>query len=282
MDNEIDSYGEKETNDDTNPLHAELTPVCSFGSTRDRDPNTIGKPKKVIHDFKHPFYIQITDDGRVFLSEYGTNLVHLLDQNGNRLKKFAIPVGQATGIFVKGNVLYVTNHRKEIYIFDANTAHLLGVKFAKEPVAIAIDENDLMYVTEWRTGILQVFHRDGRKSHTMSTGGKGRYLRKIQFDMSGNVVVPVFHSKLIHVFSKSGDRRNQFIVPFVRYGEGLFIDSKGRMYLTDRGLGKVHILDKSGKLIKTIHGFKGASDVAIAPDGTVWVVDFVGHRIFLY
>lgn len=67
--NEIDSYEKEQIEDNT--LHVESCPG-PVDSTCDRDPNTIGNSKKVISGFRYPFYIQITDDGRVYLTEYGS------------------------------------------------------------------------------------------------------------------------------------------------------------------------------------------------------------------
>ena len=45
----------------------------------------------------------------------------------------------------------------------------------------------------------------------------------------------------------------------------------------------VYILNSSGTVIKKFQSdAKGASDAVIAPDGTLWVVDFNGNAIYLY
>lgn len=266
---------------------------CSLGMLRSRDIYTIGsEPKFTILGYNLPFYMELTNDGRVFLTEYNTSYVHIIDQRGKHLNKFSIPKGRPTGLALNGDLVYVTNHIEEIYIFDANNGKLLGLKNASKPVALAFDENGLMYETEWTTGKINVYHRDGRKSHTITVPGKGNvYLRKIQFDSKGDLYIPQYYSSTIHIYSKSGDFQRKITVPGVKAAEGLFIDSKGLIYLTDRSTygkkedkkGKVIIMDASGKVLKTIQGhFKGVSDVAVAPDGTLWVVDYLGHRIYQY
>ena len=43
------------------------------------------------------------------------------------------------------------------------------------------------------------------------------------------------------------------------------------------------LLNSSGTVIKKFQSAaKGASDAVIAPDGTLWVVDFEGNAIYLY
>ena len=69
---------------------------------------------KTITGFQRLFYIQIVGN-EVFLTEYGTQYVHVLDvHTGSRLRKFAIPVGHnPAGLFVKGNRVLVTDQNRE-------------------------------------------------------------------------------------------------------------------------------------------------------------------------
>ena len=155
---------------------------------------------KVIGGFTRPFHIHITCD-RAFLTEYGTKYVHILNLHGARLGKFRIPSGSPTGIFVKGNKVLVTTHRREIYIFSTS-GKPLGVQYAHSTVGIALDYNDLLYVTEWGTGRINIFNRDGTKSHSMTTGRRG-HLRKIFIDDKGNIFVGDHFARTIYVFNKS-------------------------------------------------------------------------------
>ena len=141
-----------------------------------------------------------------------------------------------------------------------------------------------MYATEWSTGRIQVFNRDGTKSHSISLGKAG-YLRKIQFDKEGNLYVGDFYANAIIVFSKCGNIIKTIQVPQrINFVEGIHINGDN-LYVTERrrGRGKVIVMSIStGKVTKTIHGLVGASDVAVAPDGSLWVVDFEGNSIRIY
>ena len=238
---------------------------------------------KVVHGYSRPFYIQIVGK-EVYFTEYGRRYIHVLNLHGQRIRSFAIPSGNPTGLFVKGNKVLVTNHRREIYSFTTS-GKLLGVQYAYEPVGIALDQHDLMYVTEWRTGRIAVFNSDGTPSHSISIGRRG-YLRKIQFDKNGNLYVGVHFAKAIYHFNKCGKVLRKIHVN-LSYIEGITIDpyDDRYIYVTERrnGHGKVLKLRiKDGVVIKTIHGLRGASDVAMAPDGKLWVVDFEGNAIKIY
>ena len=238
---------------------------------------------KVIHGYSRPFYIQIVGK-EVYLTESGKKDIHVLNLQGQKLRSFAIPSGNPTGLFVKGNKVLVTNHRREIYSFTTS-GKLLGVQYAHQPLGIALDQYDLMYVTEWKTGRIAVFNSDGTPSHSMGIGRRG-HLRKIQFDKDGNLYVGDFYAKTIYHFNKCGKVLRKIRVNLSSI-EGITIDpyDDRYLYVTERrkGHGKVLKLRiKDGVVIKTIHGLQGASDVAVAPDGKLWVVDFEGNAIRIY
>ena len=245
---------------------------------------TVTECYKTITGYNGPFYIQIVGN-EVFLTEHGTKYVHVLDlKTGSSLRKFAIPVGRTTGLFVKGNRVLVTNHERETYSFSLN-GDLFGVHYSHQPVGVAVDYNGLMYTTEWTTGKINVFNIDGTKSHVISIGST--YPRKIQFDKQGNLYVGAHYSKAVFVYNRRGSLIRKISVPIISFMEGIHIDPYDDtiMYVTDRtkGAGKViKVKIATGKVIKTYSGFTGASDVAVAPDGKLWIMDLIGNSIKIY
>ena len=246
---------------------------------------TVSNCYKTITGFQRPFYIQIVGN-EVFLTEYGTQYVHVLDvHTGSSLRKFAIPVGHPTGLFVKGSRVLVTNHKRETYSYSLN-GDLFGVHYSYNPVAVAVDYNGLMYINEWETGKINVFNIDGTKSHVLNIE-KSVYLRKIQFDKQGNLYVSGHHNKAVYVFNRHSCLIRSISVPSVVVVEGIHIDpyDDNIIYVADRkkGAGKVlKVKIATGEVIKTYFGLSGASDVAVAPNGKLWVVDFDGKSIRIY
>ena len=230
-----------------------------------------------------PFYIQIVGN-EVFVTEHKhLGNVTVLNLEGEVLRKFSIPAGDPTGLFVKGNKVLVTNHRNEIYSFSTS-GELLGVQYLNSPVGVAVDQNDIMYVTEWRTGRIQVFNRDRTKSHTIFLGKTG-YLRKIQFDEVGNLYVAESYSNEITVFNKCGKIIKTIQIPQKIFDiDGIHIDGDN-LYVTERrrGHGKVIVMSiSSGSIIKTITGLVSTSDVAVAPDGRLWIADYEDSSLLIY
>ena len=243
---------------------------------------TIGRQINKICGFKYPLNIRITEKGIVYVTEYGTNYIHILNTAGNRLKKFAIPRGRPTGMFIRRNVMYVTNHKDEVLKFTLNGEYL-GMHYVRRAVTIsvALDYDDLMYVSDWHSRNVRVFHRDGTASHVISYSGMRP--RKLLFDGNGNLYVSDHYRKVLYVFNKYGKLLRKISVP-TKLTEGFTMDRVGNLFVPDRtrNAGKLVILNKSGNVLKTIGGMVGASDVAIAPDGTIWVVDFEGNCLLHY
>ena len=244
---------------------------------------TVTECHKTITGYNRPFYIQIVGN-EVFLIEYGTKYVHVLDvKTGSWIRKFAVPVGHPKGLFVKSNRVLVTNVKKETYSFSLN-GDLFGVHYSNQPVAVAVDYNGLMYTTEWTTDKINVFNIDGTKSHVINIGST--YPRKIQFDKQGNLYVGAHFSKAVFVYDRRGSLMRKISVP-ISYMDGIHLDPYDEtiIYVADRkkGAGKVlKVKIATGEVIETYSGFSGASDVAVAPDGKLWVVDFEGNAIKIY
>ena len=250
-------------------------------TTRSLSIITVTEYHKKITGYNRPFYIQIIGN-EVFLTEYGTKYIHVLDvKTGSSLRKFAVPDGNPHGLFVRGNRVLVTNHEKETYSFSRN-GDLYGVHYSPKTVAVAVDYNGLMYVNEWTTNKINVFNIDGTKSHVISIGST--YPRKIQFDKQGNLYVGAHFSKAVFVYDRHGSLIRNISVPTIGYMEGIHLDPYDEtiIYVTDR-YGKVlKVKIATGKVIKKYSGLTGASDVAVAPDGKLWVVDFMGNSIKIY
>ena len=252
------------------------------GTNSERFVCTVGPQISKICGFKFPFNIRITEKGTVYVTEYGTNYIHILNLAGNHIKKFTVPKGHPTGVFTRGNVVYVANTADEVYKYTLNGEYL-EAKYLKGamPISVALDYDGLMYVCKWKSRNIQVFHRDGTASHVISYSGM--HPRILHFDGNDNLYVSDHYKKVLYVFNKYGKLLRTISVPS-KLTDGFMMDRAGNIFVPDRtkNAGKLFILNNAGKVLKTIGGMVGASDVAVAPDGTVWVVDFEGGCLLRY
>ena len=248
---------------------------------RTQSPSTIRRALKTITGIDQPFYISITDNSEVFISGYGDGYVHKFDKYGNFKKKFSIPKGEPAGVYVRGNRVYVAGFKaNKIYEYSIDGV-LIGTKIEQnQPIGLAVDNDDKLYVSEWTTEKIHVYNSNGSKFHIITS--VGTFPHKIQFDSDENLHVNT-HDKGVYITTKSGHHLSQLKINGIDYGEGLYLDCYDNMYVADlSNPEEVYLCGKNGKPVKIITGFSGASDVAIAPDGTLRITDFVSHKVYLY
>ena len=79
---------------------------------------------------------------------------------------------------------------------------------------------------------------------------------------------------------------NQFTLSgsdYVTHINGPFVDDNGNIYVADYNNGMIRIMDSSGTVIKSFQSAaEHPSDVAMGPDGIIWIVDFLEGKIYLY
>ena len=248
---------------------------------RTRSPSTIGSPWKTITGIIRPFYISITDNGEVFISGWGDGYVHKFDIYGNFQKKFAIHKGGPTGVYVKFNRVYVAGYfANQIYEYSMSGVFNRVITAQNQPVGLVVDNDGKLYISEQSAGKVHVHNSNGTKSHVIT--GIGTYPRKIQFDSDENLHVNTYY-KGVYIITKSGHHLSRIKINGINLGDGLYVDCYDNIYVADHSSpGEVYLCGKNGKPIKIINGFTDAGDVAIAPDGTIWITDFAGNKVYLY
>ena len=169
---------------------------------RTRSPFSIGSPLKTITGIVQPLYISITDNSEAFISGYGDGYVHKFDKYGNFKKKFSIPKGEPVGVYAKDNRVYVAGFKaNKIYEYSMDGVLIRVRTEQNQPIGLAVDNDDNLYVSEWTTGKVHVYYSNGTKSHVIT--GIGTYPCKIQFDSDENLHVNTHH-KGVYIVTKSG------------------------------------------------------------------------------
>ena len=251
------------------------------------DPSAIGSsPKKTITGFNMPWNIFITDDGIAYLPEYGGQKLRKLDKDGNKLKEVSFP-GQPTSVNVHGNEVYVTDmQNNKIRRYTKDLSPISSKDFnSPGPVSLAVDSSGIIYVSEYFQGKVNIYQDDGSR-----TGGidfaishPNKYLRNIRFDAKENLFGSSYFESSILTYTKAGTLVNKFTISGVTYTNGPFIDGNGNIYVADFSNGMVYILNSSGTVIKSFNSAaQSASDIALAPDGTLWILDYYRGQIHLY
>ena len=115
-----------------------------------------------------------------------------------------------------------------------------GTDVFDQPTSIAIGANGDIFVSE---------------GHAPSYGNS----RIMKFSKDG---------KLLKVIGKKGRGPGEFMGP-----HGLFFDSRGRLFVADRGNNRIQILDQEGRFLEEWRQFGRPSGLFITKDDTLYVAD---------
>lgn len=258
-------------------LAAGIAAATAFAANDAQPINDLPNPFRTVRDWGHPpngvpwaavTAVEVSPDGSIYVihrchdnSCAGRSEPPILkfDASGKLLKAwgegmFVFPHGAT--VDREGN-LWVTdeqmNNGKGMQVFKFNpegkvlmTLGKAGVASSEpglfdEPTDVAIAANGDIFVTEGHSG-----PRPGND-------------RVSKFTKDG---------KFTKAWGKRGDGHNEFHSPHT-----IAIDSRGRLFIGDRGNNRIEIYDQEGRYLETWRQFGRPSGVFIAKDDTMYVAD---------
>ena len=148
------------------------------------------------------------------------------------------------------------------------------------PQGMSIDSNDRVYISDSGNQRIQVFRSDG----SFIAGFDGKISGKASFHLAiapdGNLFIAGYHSNNVVVLT----RDRQFVRSFeVESPAGVAVDAAGFSFVTTQaGPGPVSIFDPNDLFVHKIWGCNYAYDVKLSPDGSVWINEFHGNKLYKY
>jgi DNA-binding beta-propeller fold protein YncE/tetratricopeptide (TPR) repeat protein len=220
-----------------------------------------GKPLKTVGDegekpgqFSAPRGVGIGPTGKVYVADTGNNRVEIFDRDGNFLASFG----------EKGS----------------EPGHL------RSPESVAAGLDGRIYVADTGNDRVQVFTEEGILLFQLGSSGK----RAGQLRSPSRVAVDP--SDDVYVLDRGNDRIQKFdasarpVLSFPLNGNDMAVDSYGFIYVLDKSNGKVVEKSPEGRPIGKFGSYgtgsgqmKKAEGIAIAPDGTLIVLDTGNGRI---
>ena len=260
-----------------------------------------------------PSSLAFDDEDRLFVADEALNRVSIYDQEGNFLDKWGV-AGSGAGQFNRPSFIAFDrdynllvsdslNHRVQRYTRDGRFLSQWG-KYGSGngqfnmPWGLAIDGQGDVYVSDWRNDRVQKFDSEGTFLSSFGRKGKddGEFNRPagLAVNEQGNIIVADWGNERVQVLDRSGE----FLASFrgesrdslwaqdyfaanpdeanARFAAHLEPDIEHRPeYETHRG----YEWERSANVEKL---FWGPTSVKAGPDGLVFVVDSLRHRVQIY
>ena len=203
--------------------------------------------------------------------------------------------GEVTGVAVDAKNTIIAVRRTDPPIIEMNPAgkvlKMWGEKMFVWPHGFRIDKDGYLWITDGRAADgrgEQIFKiaPDGHIAMTLGTKGVAGETpttfagpADVAFGANGDIFVADGHvnnrvvkfskdGKFIKSWGKKGTGPGEFSVP-----HAVALDSRGRVFVADRGNKRIQIFDQDGRYLEEWTQFGRPSGLLITPDDTIYVAD---------
>lgn len=260
------------------------------------------------NELKKPIGVDVANDGRVYVVDFGNRRVSVFSNRGSYLKSFnKTPFGvlrNPVHLQVEDEEVWLTDRRiRKLMAFDLEGKYLRSFDATNEPdfkwtpLAFAFDYKGQLRATDvGHTKKHRVVYFSEEQSRTAAVGKTGQVMSVMQSPGSfyfpnglaiardGRVYIADGDNRRVQVFDDKGEFKrfiNTSGVP-----RGLAIDDKKRLFVVDALAHTVDIYDLEGKLL-TSFGERGfgpgqfnfPNDIAIGNDGRMYVTDRENNQV---
>jgi DNA-binding beta-propeller fold protein YncE len=197
-------------------------------------------------EFSFPYGIEIAADGNIYVADSYNGNISVFDKSGSFLNYFAVheeKLTQPAAMYLKGKELYVTNlDPGYVLVFNVESGELLrqigsegeGLGQLLFPNDVVIGPDGNIYVSDTGNNRIQVYTITGEFIKTMDIDSNLIYSpRGIAFSSKDHLVIASKLNNDITVWDLSGKQLSRFGDDVFNLPNGIALDSKGRLYVTD-------------------------------------------------
>lgn len=267
----------------------------------------VGEKKQQIQ-LNFPYGVAADGEGKVWVTDTGSRIVHVFDLVRNRVdylanagnEPFLSPIGVTVDsgrrrLYVSDSVL------KKVFLFD-HEGSFLGFRqppggFGR-PAGLATDTEGNLYVVDVLKGEVEVFSAAGDYlrsiGSTQTSDGKFNRPSNVFVDGSGRVFVTDSMNFRVEIIGSQGEPLGTIgqlgDVPgaFAR-PRGVAVDSEGHVYVADAAFDNLQIFDAAGRLLLYFGGLGRGPGKFNLPAGLyfdrndrLYVVDAFNHRVQIF
>ena len=233
----------------------------------------------------HPFDLDFSENGDVFVGSWDDHHVHHFDRSGKKLNSWRLPGNNVHGLLVYGNNVIVSQcNPPKVYNYTLSGVLVGPVFTAGCYTDLVVGPNGRLYAPDWiSTSIVNIFNMADSSVFHQITGTK--YPRGIGFDQDGNLHFGSRASSLniVRVYTPSGVLVRRYTPPSAVEVDGIFIDRAGNRLICDRSSAssKLIITDKNNNLINKLPA-PFATNAVITPNGDVWVTRANNNKVSIF
>lgn len=156
--------------------------------------------------------------------------------------------------------------------------------FLGPPNGVALDGSGNVYVTDWNRGRVVKLTSSGA---LITSWGSLSDPADIAVDGSGNVFVLELSGRRVQKFTTGGSYLETIGSPGSGQGQfqgpaGMALDASGRLYVADHTRARILRFLANGTFDMEFTTLDAPGDVAVAPDGNIYVIHFEADQVYQY